>query len=408
MYNMKKNHQYIVAVLCFCTPVLLSCLSSQNDNDEKCDLGDYESITFHIDPRNVTSSLETDQYTIDSVCSLMTPDSIGEFNATKYYVNNEKIYVLDTEVAQTILVFDIFGKYLYKLGGKGRAKNEYIGVPYDFFVAKNGDVHMYDPIGQNMLVFDNNGKYVRNFRIPWLHSFGLTSNGKYVYCYNYCIDSPDQKPDPSLLVYDAKLDVKKPLIPSKHFAYYFQPSFRTFFNNDVRLSHVPILSDSVVVFKNDSIEKVVRFDFKCGLLSKDKPEWVRFAANYESPKGVNYADYHGVEAIYDYQETESLVLMNYGYKSKLISWLYDKRTKKIVQNKNIFPIYCSDYCLFSDYILKGNQIIAYVGKENVDVVNEYCESKEFDKSKCNMTSQLLKDFRSGKISVPALVYITIK
>lgn len=403
---MKKNQHLYIIILYFC--VLLSCSSSQREYADSCDLGDYESITFNIDPENVTPSLETDQYTIDSVCSLIAPDSLRTFETEKYYVSNEKIYILDKDVAQTVLVFDISGRYLYNLGGKGRAKNEYIAAPTDFFVARNGDVHMYDFYGQKMLVFDNNGKYKRHFRIPWLHSFGLTSNGKYAYCYNYYVDTSDQEYIPSLQICDPMSDSKKSLIPSKHFAYYFQPSLRTFFSNDTRLSHVPILSDSVVVFNNDSIEKVVRFDFKCGLLSKDKPEWVRYKGNYEPPIGVSRADYQGVEAIYDYQETESLVLMNYGYKSKLISWLYDKHTKKIVHNKDIFPDFYSDYCLFGNYILKDNQIIAYVGKENVDALNEAFKNKEYDRDRFNKNFSLWEDFRTGKIFAPALVYITIK
>lgn len=368
-------------------------------------MDNYESVTFKINPKNVTSPLSAEQYSIDSIRSMIIPNDVGIFDATKVFVNDEKIFILDSEVTKTVLVFDLSGQYLYKLGEIGRAKNEYISSPKDFFVAKNGDVHVFDDGGHKILIFDNEGKFIRNVDVGWTHSFGLTSNEKYVCCLDNR-DMPDEEPDPSLLIYDIKSTSKSNLIPSKHFQCYLVPNSRTFFYNDETLSHIPLLSDSVIVFKKDVAEKVVRFDFKGGFLPKDKPEWVRIPDDDSKPveATAGIAHYPGVFAIYDYQETESFILMRYIKLLGKVNWLYNKRTKQIVHGDKLF----AGFNVFNECYLRGNQIIAYVGRENVETLKEYCDSEEFDKNEYEKTPSFVKAFQFGKFSAPALVYITIK
>ena len=399
-----KYENKVVLLLGICVFALLSCSSSQNNNDDDSDirLGNYESITFKIAPEIAPSALEANQYTVDSVRILNIPDSLAKFDEEKFFINNERIYIMDSNVEKTILVFDISGHYLYKLGERGRAKNEYLYGPTDFFVSKDGDVHVFDMIGHKILIFANNGEFVKKIDTPWINSFGMTSTGKYLYC-NDNIDLPEQEPDPSLLLYDLKTESKKPLIPSKHFTYHYHPRYRTFFTNDTRVYHIPVLSDSVIAFKDDTVERVVRFDFTCSFLSKENPEIVR-----DNPDGSNSnispMGYKGVEAIYEYQESDSYIYMSYIYQSCLKEWLYNKRTKQITHDRFLF----AGLGVFGDYYLKGNQIIAYVGKENVEMLKEYCESEEFDKEEYKKTPSFVKAFQSGKLSAPALVYITIK
>lgn len=398
VHNIIKTN-CVVAVLICCAQILVSCSSSQEDGNN---LGNYESVAFNIDPEDVTTPLEQDQYTIDSVRSLIVPDSLRTFTVDKFFVNDAKIYIMDSHVLYTVLVFDLDGKYLHKLGGRGRAQNEYPYRPEDFFVSKNGDVHVFDMDGSRILVFNNQGEFIKKIATSWVYSFGLTSTDKYL----YCLDNPEiqgEEPNPALLMFDPYSDSKKALVPSKHYTYRYHPRYITFFRNDTRLSHIPILSDSVIVFKDDVVEKVVRFNFESGFLAKDKPELVIYESK-ESEKNVNYSNYPYVEAIFDYQETDSYILVNYLYQSYLKKWLYNKRNKKIIHGDKLF----SGLCVFNDYHLKGNQLIVYVGTENVELLNEYCESEEFDKKEFDKSASQVKALQSGKITAPALFYIKIK
>lgn len=383
--------------VCVITLTLCSCISNRDGN-----LGDYESIAIKINPMETNSPFEATQYIIDSIRPLDVPDNLSAFEEKKVFANDRKVYILDSDVSKTILVFDIWGHYLYKLGERGRAKNEYPYGPTDFFVTQNGDVHVFDMDGKRILIFDDKGKFKNKIETPLINSFGMTSNGKYL----YCIDNPDlpgEEPDPSLLLYDIKSDKKMSLIPSKHYTYHYYPRFRTFFNNDDKLYHIPILSDSVIVFKDDVVEKVIRFDFTCGFLSKEKPETVRNNSD-GTPPNVSRKDYQGVNAIHEYQESDSYIYMRYLYQFHVRRWFYNKRTKQIVHGNRLF----AGLNVFNDYFLKGNQIIAYVGRENVEMLKEYCESEDVDMEEYKKTPSFVKMFQSGKLSAPALVYITIK
>ena len=375
-----------------------SCSSDQNKNADYNGLGNYESIYYKIDPEEMNSPLEADEYTVDSIRSLKSSDVQSEFEEDKFYVYNNKIYILDSNVAKTVMVFDICGNYLYKLGERGRAKNEYPYAPTDFFVARNGNVHVFDMDGRRILIFDNNGKFVRTIGTSIINSFGMTTNEKYLYCIDNMYISDDES-DPSLLIYDSKSDKKNCMIPSKHFTYHYYPRFRTFFYNDARLCHVPILADSIIVFKDDQVEKVVHFDFKNGFLAKERPECVRDNKNNHS--NTCYDDFNEVEAIDEYQESDYYIYMRYIHKGYLKRWFYNHELRhglKLFAGLNVF----------NDYQLKGNQVIAYVGKENVEMLKEYCESEECDTNEYKKTPLHVKSFYRRKITAPALVYITIK
>ena len=150
-----KHHFYNLIILLLFVLLQVACsLVSSPSNNEDYDLKDHKSISFNVDSKNVTSPLSTEQYTIDSIRPIITTDDFGTFDATKIYVNNKKIFILDSDIAKTILVFNLKGQYLYKLGEIGRAKNEYISAPADFFVSQNGDVHVFDSAGQKILIFD--------------------------------------------------------------------------------------------------------------------------------------------------------------------------------------------------------------------------------------------------------------
>lgn len=399
-----KHHLFKTLFWSVCAFTQISCSFPSNNKESDSDIGfdNYKSVTFKIDPEITDSPLETNQYIVDSIRTLESPNGLSSFDEEKFFVNNERIYIMDSDVEKSILVFDLSGNYLYKLGERGRAKNEYLYGPTDFFVAMDGEVHVFDMDGRRILRFNNCGEFIERKETPIMNSFGLTSNNKYLYCLDN-MNMPDEEPDPSLLIYDFKSESKKTLIPSKRFTYHYHPRYRTFFYNDARLYHIPILSDSILVFKDDIIESVVRFDFACGFLSMEKPECVRDNPDGSRPN-VSRRGYKGVEAIYEYQESESYIYMRYIYKEYLKRWFYNKRTKQIIHGNKLF----AGLSVFNDYFLKGNQIIAYVGKENVEMLKEYCESEEFDKEEYKKTPSFVKAFQSGKLSAPALVYITIK
>lgn len=375
--------------------LLLLCLVTACGKEETYGLGKHRTVVFKIDPLKITQSLGRNDYRLDSVCTLSFPDSM-KYETTKILAKGNRIYVLDSRVGHTVYVFDCSGKYLFKLSERGRASYEYVGEPKDFFVDNMGNVHVFDYDGQKVLSFTKKGKIFRVFSTGRLfpHSFGLTDNNRYAFCRN---DKDEKEMKPALMLCDWNFENPEMLLPAGN-VYRFRPSDRTFFSNEKRLSHIPILSDSVLVFKNDSIEKVVRFDFGMEVASRERLDLVtRLATSQE------WNRYKGVWCLEEYQETDKLIYLEYIYDGKEREWLYNKQTGRIIHCAQLFK----GVSAFSNYYLRGNQIIALVDKETVDELLKLSVNKGFQDNLRQSVPQL-DVLIKGEIKAPALFYISVK
>lgn len=290
-------------------------------------LGEYKTdIIFIENPEVQTELLGNTQYTIDSVYTLSMPENISQFFVNKYIVKNNRVYLLDDNYAHTILAFDSNGKFLYKAGDRGRARNEYIDGPEDFFVDQNDRLHVFDYRGQKIVVFDSYGKYSRTINTqeehPW--AIGVKGNGEYLYSFmEDCTGA-------ALAIYDNDNKIQKKLVPFGKI-YSFLPGKRCFFQNDNRLCHIPLLSDSVFVFDNDTLQKVVKIDFKGQFIMDVDPDLVT-----KENKTLELAKFRGVRSIKQYQETDSLIYFQYDYRGRLRSMLVNKSSNKILSGLSFF------------------------------------------------------------------------
>lgn len=126
LLNKLARHFTICSV--FLLIIFCEACSSAVEEDA---LDSHEDVFIKIDPERQTNPLNNSQYSIDSVRSLSMPAN-KIFQISKLIVKDNRIYILDSEIARTIFVFDTTGRYLYKLGERGRALSEYIGRPVDF------------------------------------------------------------------------------------------------------------------------------------------------------------------------------------------------------------------------------------------------------------------------------------
>lgn len=354
-------------------------------------LGEYKSETITVEnPEFQTELLSSTQYSIDSICSLSMPENIKNFYMSDFTVKNNKVYLMDERFSNTILAFDSNGKFLYRAGERGRARNEYIEGPTIFFVDNRDYVHVFEYRSQKILVFDNEGKYTRTIRTREVHpwSIGMTGNGRYMYSFleNTC--------GAALAVCDDESRIQKTLIPFKQ-KYVYLPTKICFYQNGNRLSHIPLLSDSIMVFNNDKLEKVVKVDFKGKFIMDNMPEGV---IDVEKP-----LDFHGIRSIRDYQETDSLIYLRYDYGALIRSMLINKTSKKILTGLSFFD----GISPFTDYYLLDNKIAAYVSDENVDMISSRPRDEKFMDA-YNKSHPKIKEIIDGKIKTPVIVYISLK
>ena len=81
-------------------------------------------------------------------------------NADKVLIRNGKIYVADFYQAMSLFVFDLEGKFLFKIARRGQGPGEYIRFR-DFDIHSNGDIYIFDQSGKKILILDQEGKYLR-------------------------------------------------------------------------------------------------------------------------------------------------------------------------------------------------------------------------------------------------------
>lgn len=320
---------------------IVSCSGGQSDF---ADCG-IEVIDIP-NPRDTTHVLTEDEYIIDSICPLEYPKDIGYFDVTKFMVKNGRTYIMDSKDQHTILVFDHQGHFLFKAGEQGRAKNEYIAGPTDFFVDNNNNLHVFDYDGQKIIVFNDKGNVdeVVSTREHIANSFGLTNDNRYMFAYNQNVIGA------ALTIDDENNKVQNTIIPMpEKYDFFYEPTQRLFFSNGNRLSHIPLLSDSILVFKNSSLEKVVRVDFHGEFVMNEIPEAV-----FDMDKSNKLDTYKGVRNIREYQETDSLQFIEYNCGAYAHLWLKDKNKKRIINSYTLFL----NKSPLRYYYLLDNQIVS--------------------------------------------------
>lgn len=337
---MKIKISFYVAISCLC--LILSCSSSSGNQ-----LKEHRIETFVVDPGMETKSMSKAQYTIDSIRPLVFPDSIKGIGISKIYDTNDRIYILDSEITKSLYVFDDNGHLKFRIGERGRLKGEFIGQPSAFFVDTQNKIHVLDELGRKIIIFNESGTVNKVIQLERYYplSFGLTRSNKYMM---YCTSVNEEKvSSASLSLFDDKMEIKEELMSLESDVPFVTPIL-SFSQNGDRLSHIPSCSDSVIVFKNDTLEKVVSFDFKGGVLCKDYPDL------FTATKDLSFlSDYAGVLGLHIYQENKSLMYMEYIHNHRSLCWLYNKKNNNVYHGRNIFEgVNPYTYCFLND-----NQIV---------------------------------------------------
>jgi hypothetical protein len=93
-----------------------------------------------------------------------TDESIFRLSNELIYYNGV-LYIFDY-IGREILAFDLSGKFLFKIDDWGRGPQEYLLIA-DFEIDRQNDkMLVLDPMANNLIEYDLNGKYLRRTRLP--------------------------------------------------------------------------------------------------------------------------------------------------------------------------------------------------------------------------------------------------
>lgn len=384
-------------VLCFYIVICSFCLTISCSSSSDILLKEHRTETYALDPSIETKSISKTQYSIDSIRSFVFPDSIKEIGIDKICNANGCTYIMDSGITKSIYVFDSNGHLKFRIGERGRAKGEFIGQPNEFFVDINNKIYVHDELGRQIIIFNEDATVNKVIQLDKYYplSFGLTRNNKFMMYCNH--EEEDNVLMPTLSVFNCEFKKEEELLSLNYDIRYRFPTL-SFSQNDDRMFHIPPFADSIIVFRNDTLEKVVLFDFKGKILCKEHPELLR---QHEDDSFLN--NYTEVLGLHRYQENKSLIYMQYIHNNASKYWLYNKKNNLFYNGKNIFE----GVNPYSYYFLNDNQIVAYIETKTMETFKGFQKYKEF-RENLEKSPEQIKDVIKGKIKTPALVYITIK
>src|SRR5690606_35648774 len=154
-------------------------LSISNDGSLCCGVNDPLELKLskaeQLNP-NLSDLLDDDYRLI----ALETHDDCLIGSIDKMLEDDSSFFILDASIAKQVFQFDKQGKFIRKIGLRGRGPGE-IDVPLDFSVSVNG-IFILDRQSR-IHSFDKNGQYLKQFLLPFqaLHLDFLKENSLFIY-----------------------------------------------------------------------------------------------------------------------------------------------------------------------------------------------------------------------------------
>ena len=84
----------------------------------------------------------------------------------KVLFRDQRIYVADFHQTMALFVFDMNGKFLFKIAMRGNGPEEYISFK-DFDIQSNGEIYIFDQFGRKFLIYNNEGKFMSDVKINY-------------------------------------------------------------------------------------------------------------------------------------------------------------------------------------------------------------------------------------------------
>lgn len=379
---------------------IISCASNKND------LGPHESKLLVVDPSE-QKMMSNSEYEIVDVVSLDLPKEVSAIIPKDIQFVNDRIYIMDSDANKTVFMFGKDGSFIRQLGRIGHAKNEYIGGPVSLSIdEKSGISYVYERSSSRILKFDSLGYFVGSARFDQFFpgSVAITENGNYLCCFDRGnTASEDEEYGPQLSLYDKNGNPIKSYLSLK--ANNSHSLIGKPMNKDKeRISVVPFLADSVVVFSGDELDYTIKIDF-CGHFP---PQEVRDKSIGEEPFSLLYA-HKGVQFIDQFEITDSIIHVGYAYNLSRSHFVQNRANGK-TYNTTVGPLF-SGYSPVCDFFVAEDKLLYYIEEMDVDKLLSYNE-KGKDSPEVEIyrksSKQTMLNIMDKKFKFPLIMMVKLK
>ena len=202
---------------------------------------------------------------IDSVeyVTLETHDE-GLFKAIdKFLVKNGRYYIFDCFAQNQVLVFNLEGRFLFRVGRKGRAPGEYWRIRN--FTVDDQYIYLITNEMNTIMIYDMEGKFVKQKEIPFI-AFDMAAfrNGDFIFSWHQNEGASINTGLNKVTITNPEFSVKRQLFPlDKNDC--IDLSQRSYFvDTDSMLIYHSLFSDTVYVFDKKQPELIDRYVFDFG------------------------------------------------------------------------------------------------------------------------------------------------
>ena len=343
--------------------------------------------------------ISIDSCEITKVIPLAVPESFLDFgNRSKLIFKNNRIYILDMENNRNaVAVFDVTGKFLYKVGGEiGRSKSELIGDVECFDVDGNNKLHLYDRSGRKVLVFNDEGKFdhavMLSDYLP--SSMAVAEDGNFYY---FSLDYfSSSKGNTSLVVIDRKGKIVNTLYSLDVISNKSDGDNRPLSKgaNGV-VSYLPSLADFVLNVKGDSVSRT-NFVFDRGFLTEE--EICEARKTQRLTTNPNH-----VTMITSYFQNDSFLYMEYVLGDYIQSLLIDKVRHRSYNIDGVLGF--AGFCTCPPIIV-GDEFMCLITPFDIDFEKQNLEGRTG--VLIDALHPVRKKMVLGEISTPAIVFAKLK
>lgn len=255
---------------------------------------------------------------------------IGNINDLKVF--DDKIFVMDSDKAKTVFMFDIKGNFIRKIGEKGKGPGEYL-FPQDFDIDQtNEEVLIFNGNSSKIYRYNFFGNYLGDISVPVrVISFSLLNSDEILF-YTGDYDNEHLGPISNRDLY--LIDRKGEIISSgRMHTDYFK-------NNNMTLSNKSLVSDQVVSFSpkfsdtifsvdGESISGQYALNFgersfdRNQVENKTSNEFLRYVNKLESPFFLGA-----------HLQNNNHLYFSFSYKDYTINSFFNKKTNTLIMGKS--------------------------------------------------------------------------
>jgi len=291
---------------------------------------------------------------------------ISEISQMKIF--EDKIFILDWKL-NSLLVFNMKGKFLNKIGTVGRGPGEYIRPRY-FYISKNDSlVKVFDAPMKKLICFDVYGKHIKDIILDkYLDGVGETSSGYWGYCGgsgNKGVDLKQQK-NLKFFIFDSEGHVENYIKGIENIDNINLSN--AYILNDLgeSVSFVEPFSPDIYNLKDGKVSVKYKIDYSGFFPSKEilsKIKNLKRPFNKREKEFINSLLFGYPSFFICFLENDKWLLLFTSFKTRTI--IYNKVEKKSIEFSNIIWSNKERKPYFYPCCIKDNSLIYYAGYEDI-------------------------------------------